>query len=76
MNDRLMRENIRKTLIELRVNKGMTQAELGDVMGIKTKTIGSWEQGHALPDLITLYRLALYYGKTLEYIYGVENNEH
>lgn len=73
MNDENMRENIRKHLIELRNNKAITQAELGDIIGIKKKTIGAWEQGHSLPDLVTLYRLSLFYNKPLEYFYGDEN---
>lgn len=64
-----MREIIRKNLILLRTEHGLNQSELGEKVG-KTKTaVASWEQGLSLPDITTLYRLALYYNVVMEYFY-------
>lgn len=65
-----VRENVRQILIECRKEKGLTQTQVGEVVG-KTKTaVASWEQGLTIPDIETLYRLSKYYGKTINYMYG------
>ena len=67
--DILLREAIRENLIACRTSKGITQTDLGKIVG-KTKTaVASWEQGISLPDITTLYKLSKYYGKELEYFY-------
>lgn len=68
--DYIVRENIRTILIECRTEKGITQQELSKQIGVPTPTIASWEQGVSLPNLQTLYRLAKYYQKTMDYMYG------
>ena len=70
MTDDEMREIIKNRLIKCRTDKGITQKELSDLLGMSTNAIGSWEQGLSLPSITTLYRLSLYYEKTLEYFYG------
>lgn len=65
-----VKENVRKTLIECRKEKGLTQTQVGELVG-KTKTaVASWEQGKTIPDIETLYHLSRYYGKTINYMYG------
>ena len=65
-----VRESVRQTLIECRKEKGLTQTQVGEIVG-KTKTaVASWEQGITIPDIETLYRLSQYYGKTINYMYG------
>lgn len=32
-----------------RVNKGLTQAEVGKSVGVTPKTVGSWEKGDTMP---------------------------
>lgn len=64
------KNKIRQILIECRNEKGITQSELGKVIGKSKTAIASWEQGLSMPDAVTLYRLALYYEKTLAYMYG------
>ena len=65
-----IRERVRKTLIELRESRGLTQTDIGELVG-KTKTsVSAWETGASLPDLATLYKLSKFYRKPLEYMYG------
>lgn len=66
---------IRKTLVECRLEKGMTQTEVGKSVGKSKTAVASWEQGYSLPDAVTLYRLAKIYGKTLAYMYGEEHDD-
>ena len=68
-DDRL-REIIRERLIECRKEHNLSQSEVGKIAGKSKNAVASWEQGLSLPDLITLYQLANYYGKSLDYMYG------
>ena len=73
LSDEELRKNIRENLAFLRNEKGLTQADVGEIVGKKATTVASWEQGLSLPDLQTLYRLSLYYRKSLEWFYEHEN---
>lgn len=67
-----IKDNVRKMLIECRKEKGLTQTEVGKIVG-KTKTaVAAWEQGVNIPDIITLYKLSKYYDKTINEMYGEE----
>lgn len=68
--DERLREIIRNRLIECRKANNLSQTEVGKIVGKSKNAVGSWEQGLSLPDLITLYQLANYYGKSLDYMYG------
>ncbi len=68
--DFLVRNNVMEILIECRKDKGITQADLAEQLGLKPTTVASWEQGKSLPNIQTLYRLAQYYHKTIGYMYG------
>lgn len=47
------------TLIAVcRKEKGMTQAELGERLGVTNKTVSRWENGHYMPDLSLLEPLS------------------
>ena len=65
-----LREIIKNRLIECRKANNLSQTEVGKIVGKSKNAVGSWEQGLSLPDLITLYQLANYYGKSLDYMYG------
>lgn len=67
-----LRNNIRENLIDMRNTHNLTQEDVGKLVDKKFTTVASWEQGKSLPDLQTLYRLSLYYKKSMEYFY--ENN--
>lgn len=68
-----IRENIRKVLIECRTEHGLTQTDVGHLVGKSKNAVASWEQGLSCPDAVTLHRLATYYQKTLDYMYGLKN---
>lgn len=66
-----VRDKIRNTLIECRKEKDISQKDLATILGSKETTVASWEQGKSLPSIDMLYRLAMYYQKTLDYMYGI-----
>lgn len=68
--DAEIRNGIMKALIECRQEKGITQAELAKIINKTPTAVASWEQGISLPSVQMLYRLATFYGKTLDYMFG------
>ena len=71
-DDMLIRQGISRALKEIRISKGMTQTEVGEVIGIGKTTYATWEQCRSMPDVDTLYRLAKYYGVTMDQMYGMD----
>ena len=65
-----MRDKIRRILIELRTKNGLTQSDVGNIVGKSPNAVASWEQGLSLPDAVTLYKLAKHYNKSMDYMYG------
>lgn len=47
----------------------MTQAELGDRVGVTRQTIAAIEQGKYSPTLETAFRIAQVFGKSLEEVF-------
>ena len=46
--------------------RGLSQAQLGALVGVSNKAVSKWENGSAQPKLLTLYRLAEVFGLTLD----------
>ena len=46
------------TIKTLREKKGITQAELGDILGVSSKTVSKWETAKGLPDISLIEPLA------------------
>lgn len=67
-----IRGRIRHILIDLRIKSGLTQEAVGNLVGKSKTAVASWEQGLSLPDVVTLYKLARHYNKTMDYMYGEE----
>ena len=52
-------------LAELRKEQGMTQAELGEKLGVTNKTVSRWETGSYMPPVEMLEELSNMYGLTI-----------
>lgn len=48
--------------------KGYTQQQIAERLGISNRTLSSWEQGRAYPDILTLPALAEIYGVSVDEI--------
>ncbi len=48
-------------LKELRVEKGLSQRELGERLGFCNQTVSFWESGRREPDLDTLLKIARFF---------------
>lgn len=53
---------IGKLIAELRHEKGLTQTELGEKIGVTNKTISRWENGNYMPDISVITTLCLALG--------------
>ena len=53
------------TIRQLREKRGLTQAELADMIGVSSKTISKWETAKGLPDISLLQPLAQALGISL-----------
>lgn len=72
-NDEL-KDKIRAILIECRTERELTQTDVGKIVGKSKTAVASWEQGLSMPDAVTLYRLAQYYGKPIDFMYGDDSS--
>ena len=50
----------------LRLNKGVTQEELGETLGVSSQAVSKWENKSALPDVMILPKLADYFGVSID----------
>lgn len=62
-------------LVALRKEKGFSQEELADRLGISRQAVSKWEQALSSPDLDNLVSLAQLYGLTLDELVRVEAPE-
>ena len=47
-------KKIGKIISTIRKEKELTQQQLGDILGVSSKTISKWETGNGLPDITIL----------------------
>lgn len=61
-------KKIGTTIAVLRNSKNMTQAELGERIGVSFQAVSKWERGETLPDISLLPALADILETTIDYI--------
>ncbi len=62
-----------KNLKDLRVARGIGQAELAKVFNISLKTISHWETGYSEPSIAQLIALARFFDVTVDDLVGNES---
>ncbi len=55
---------------ELRLERGLTQEELGEIIGVKRFSIYSYEKGRACPEMKGLVALAEFFDVSMDYFAG------
>lgn len=63
---------IGKRIRDLRIEKGLSQQELGDIIGVTKVSICGYENGTRTPSLETFALLADTFGTTTDYLLGRE----
>lgn len=59
-------------LIQNRRQRGVTQDELAEYMGVSRAAVSKWETGTTYPDILMLPRLASYFDLTIDELLGYE----
>ncbi len=57
-------------LRDLRLERGFTQAEVGEGIGVSPQAVSKWENENGLPDVTQLIPLADYFGVTVDELLG------
>ena len=55
-------ENIKR----LRLEKGITQEQLSEILGVSSVAVSKWERGETMPDISLLPKIAFYYQTTID----------
>lgn len=67
--------NIGLSLKEHREKAELNQSQLAKATGIKQQNISRWEKGLHFPNIIDCITLANFYGISIDYLIGYENED-
>ena len=59
----------------IRKERGIRQEEFAKCMGVSRQTISSLENGRYNPSILLAYKIAKYFGMTIEDVFIFEENE-
>ena len=62
-------------LKRIRLDSGLTQAELADKLGITNRAVGAWESGRSKPRLDKMKELAVLFDTTVADLMGEDATE-
>ena len=60
-----------KRLKELRIEKGLTQQQLADILKVDRTTVMKWERGERETNFSMLAKIAKYFETTSDYLIGI-----
>lgn len=66
-------EKLFERIKELRIEKGLTQAQLSANTGLSQSAIAYWETGQRMPNAQAIIVLAKYFGVSADYLLGLED---
>lgn len=66
---------MKNRLEELRKSKGIKQEELAEALEVSRQTIGSLENGRYNPSITLAFRIARFFGMSIEEIFIYEEEE-
>ncbi len=66
---------MKNRLEDLRKECGLRQEELAEALEVSRQTIGSLENGRYNPSILLAFKIARYFGKTIEEIFIYEEDE-
>lgn len=64
---------ISQTIKELRLQRGITQTELSQALGVKQSCVSKWERGNTVPNVVQVIALAKLFDVSADYILGISN---
>ena len=69
-----MKNNFAEVLKSLRIDNNLSQTGLSQAVGISQSIIARWEKGERVPTLDNLITLSKYFGCTIDYLAGLEQD--
>ena len=63
---------VNEQIMALRKQKGITQGELAEVLGVSNQSVSKWESGQCCPDIQLLPDIAKYFGVSVDDLMGIE----
>ena len=64
-------ENIKR----LRLEKGITQEQLAEILNVSNAAVSKWERGGSFPDITLLFPLADYFEISVDELMGHVNDQ-
>lgn len=64
-----------KNLKKLRRDKGITQKQLANMLGVSQQSVNKYENHNVEPDLSTVMKMADYFGTSVDYLIGYTDAE-
>ena len=68
--EEIIKQNFSRNLSALRKSKNLTQDQLAKQFNYSDKSISKWERGDVLPDVVTLCKIAEFFGITIDQLIG------
>ena len=61
-------DTLNERIKQLRKEKGLTQSQLADLLGVTDKAVSKWEVGETNPDISLLPKISEIFNVTLDYL--------
>jgi transcriptional regulator with XRE-family HTH domain len=61
-------------LVQLRMERNLTQTDLARAMNYSRRTVGAWENGHKMPTYDSIIVLAQYFNVSGDYLLGLTDD--
>lgn len=56
----------------LRDESKLTQSELAKILCVSQQTVSAWESAKSYPDALVLYKIAIHFNVSADYLLGIE----
>jgi putative transcriptional regulator len=66
---------VKNRVRELRATNGLSQGDLGNVLGVSRQTINSIENGRYLPSLPLAFAIARYFDRSVEAVFTLDEED-
>ncbi len=70
-----MNMDIGGTIKKLRTDKGMTQEEAAETLGVSFQAVSKWETGTTMPDITLLPKIAVLFGVRIDDLFSVDHED-
>jgi len=67
--------NVRISLSACRVNAGLSQIELAEILGVAKTTVSNWEKGITIPSFDQVRRISEVSGIPMDFIFLAEQSK-